>query len=300
MASLASRAGWSARAVAKALPTSRKSAASCAKRLRACAGLGTWPSAGGFSGHLPEHALLGGRPARHLHTSLPWSRAEAATERAEPAGSAAHDDTQDDTHNDALGDKPGLVDALFDARVHYGHKAGMWNPDNAWFIAGIRAGIHMIDLDVTAAHMNKALAVVRDVVSAGGMVLFVNTRTEHEELTRRTAVCCGEHFVTKKWIGGTLTNNTETIGEQLVPDLMILCGLPVLTTAIKEASQLCIPTIGIVDTNCDATGITVPIPGNDDSAAAVKLYMRLFANEIINAKRANHAGKGDEAADTKD
>lgn len=32
---------------------------------------------------------------------------------------------------------------------------------------------------------------------------------------------------------GTLTNNTETIGEQLVPDLMILCGLPVLTTAIK-------------------------------------------------------------------
>jgi len=221
---------------------------------------------------------------QHLSVAM---RARASTESR---FDACHQTTS--PGSDAHDDKPGLVDALFDARVHYGHKPGMWNPDNAWFIAGIRAGIHMIDLDVTAAHMNKALAVVRDVVSVGGMILFVNTRSEHEELTRRTAVCCGEHFVTKKWIGGTLTNNTETIGEQLVPDLMILCGLPVLTTAIKEASQLCIPTIGIVDTNCDATGITVPVPGNDDSAAAIKLYMRLFANEIINAKRANHAGDG--------
>ena len=66
------------------------------------------------------------------------------------------------------------------------------------------------------------------------MVCVVHVvRVQHEAITRRTAVCCGEHFVTKKWIGGTLTNNMETIGEQLVPDLMIMCGLPVLRTAVK-------------------------------------------------------------------
>merc|ERR1719345_463408 len=36
------------------------------------------------------------------------------------------------------GDAVGLVEALFDARVHLGHKPGLWNPQNEWFIEGTR------------------------------------------------------------------------------------------------------------------------------------------------------------------
>ena len=48
-------------------------------------------------------------------------------------------------------------------------------------------------------------------------------------------------------------------------------SLPVNQVALKEATQCNIPTIGIVDTDCDPRSVTFPIPGNDDSASAVSL-----------------------------
>jgi ribosomal protein S2 len=69
------------------------------------------------------------------------------------------------------------------------------------------------------------------------------------------------------------------------PDLIVMIGIPVLPVVMKEAAQLMIPTIGVVDTNCDGSLLSIPIPGNDDSLEAVKLYLRLFAGEIIAEKR---------------
>ena len=56
----------------------------------------------------------------------------------------------------------------------------------------VRAGSHLIDLDVTASALRKGLGVVRDVCKAGGTILFVNTRSKDEVVTRRAAVACGE------------------------------------------------------------------------------------------------------------
>ena len=53
---------------------------------------------------------------------------------------------------------------------------------------------------------------------------------------------------------------------------------------MAEASKLLIPTVGIVDTNCDADPITYPVPGNDDSPAALHFYMGLFKTVILKAK----------------
>ena len=48
--------------------------------------------------------------------------------------------------------------------------------------------------------------------------------------------------------------------------------------AIKEAKKLGIPTIAIVDTNCDPTGINYVIPGNDDALRSVSLFTELIAD----------------------
>lgn len=51
--------------------------------------------------------------------------------------------------------------------------------------------------------------------------------------------------------------------------------------AVKEAKKLGIPTVGVVDTNCDPTGITHVIPGNDDAVRSVTLFSRLIADSCV-------------------
>lgn len=51
--------------------------------------------------------------------------------------------------------------------------------------------------------------------------------------------------------------------------------------AIAEARKLGIPTVAIVDTNCDPDEIDYVIPGNDDAIRAVKLIAGSMANAII-------------------
>ncbi len=51
--------------------------------------------------------------------------------------------------------------------------------------------------------------------------------------------------------------------------------------AVKEAKKLGIPTIAVVDTNCDPSDITHVIPGNDDAIRSVRLFARLIADSCI-------------------
>ena len=53
---------------------------------------------------------------------------------------------------------------------------------------------------------------------------------------------------------------------------------------VKEAKALNIPTVGLIDTNCDPEFITHVIPGNDDAIRSVKLIAAAMANAVIEAK----------------
>jgi small subunit ribosomal protein S2 len=55
--------------------------------------------------------------------------------------------------------------------------------------------------------------------------------------------------------------------------------------AVNEAKTLNIPIVAVVDTNCDPDGITYPIPGNDDSIRAIKLYASKVADAIMSGKQ---------------
>lgn len=62
---------------------------------------------------------------------------------------------------------------------------------------------------------------------------------------------------------------TQVLGITRKPDLVIAMSLPVLNAALRDANQLCIPTIGIADTDCDPNSVTIAIPGNDDSEVSI-------------------------------
>lgn len=52
-------------------------------------------------------------------------------------------------------------------------------------------------------------------------------------------------------------------------------------TAVLEANKLGIPIVGIVDTNCDPTGIDYVVPGNDDAIKSIRLFCSLMAEACV-------------------
>lgn len=56
--------------------------------------------------------------------------------------------------------------------------------------------------------------------------------------------------------------------------------------AVREASKLGIPIVGIVDTNCDPDLIDYPIPGNDDALKSIKVVTVLVAESIRDGQKA--------------
>jgi len=69
-----------------------------------------------------------------------------------------------------------------------------------------RNGIHIIDLEKTAVMLDKACAVVRDVVAEGGTILFVGTKKQAQESVEEEALRCSMYYVNLRWLGGMLTN----------------------------------------------------------------------------------------------
>ena len=95
---------------------------------------------------------------------------------------------------------------LLEAGVHFGHQTRRWNPKMKPFIFAERNGIHIIDLAQTAKRLEVALAFVSDTVARGDSVLFVGTKKQAQEPVMQEAIRSGQPFVTKRWLGGMMTN----------------------------------------------------------------------------------------------
>ena len=98
------------------------------------------------------------------------------------------------------------IKELLDAGVHFGHQTKRWNPKMKPFIFEARNGIHIIDLSKTLAQLEAACDFLASTVRKGGQVLFVGTKKQAQEAVRESAKACGQHYVTERWLGGTLTN----------------------------------------------------------------------------------------------
>lgn len=55
-----------------------------------------------------------------------------------------------------------------------------------------------------------------------------------------------------------------------LPDAFFIIDIKRENNAVSEARQKNIPTIAIVDTNCDPDLVTYPIPANDDAISSIK------------------------------
>ncbi|MBP9852551.1 MAG: ribosomal protein [Patescibacteria group bacterium] len=64
--------------------------------------------------------------------------------------------------------------------------------------------------------------------------------------------------------------------------------------AVKEAQKLKLPIVGICDTNSDPTGITYPIPCNDDAIKSLQLIADYFGKAVQEGKAKSKPADKDE------
>ncbi|MGE3165277.1 MAG: 30S ribosomal protein S2 [Planctomycetota bacterium] len=106
------------------------------------------------------------------------------------------------------------VKELVEAGVHFGHRASRWHPQMAKYIYAKHNQIHIIDLRETLKGIIRGNHFLQRLVEAGHEVVFVGTKPQARDVVKEQAQRCGMHFVTTRWLGGTLTN-FQTIRSRL-------------------------------------------------------------------------------------
>ena len=99
-----------------------------------------------------------------------------------------------------------VIRQLIDAGIHFGHRVSRWNPKMAPYILTKRNSIHIINPKETLKGLLAAKKFFTKIVSEGKDVLLVGTKRQARAAIEHHARRVGMHYVTDRWLGGTLTN----------------------------------------------------------------------------------------------
>ena len=71
-----------------------------------------------------------------------------------------------------------------------------------------------------------------------------------------------------------------------LPEAIIVIDSKIEENAIKEAINMHIPIIALIDTNCNPDLIDYPVPANDDSLKSIDLFVGLFGKVVAESQKA--------------
>ena len=77
-----------------------------------------------------------------------------------------------------------------------------------------------------------------------------------------------------------------------LPDILFIIDTNKEKLAVEEATKLGIPVIAVLDSNSDPSGVTYPIPGNDDAIRAITMYCDLIAGAVLDGISAEMVASG--------
>ena len=104
---------------------------------------------------------------------------------------------------------------LLEAGVHFGHQTRRWNPKMQRYLFGERSGIYIIDLEQSLSGLEEAHAFVQGLGRRRGIVLFIGTKKQAQEVVSGYASRINMPFVNNRWLGGMLTNFSTIRGRLL-------------------------------------------------------------------------------------
>ncbi|MBU1149155.1 30S ribosomal protein S2 [Patescibacteria group bacterium] len=98
-----------------------------------------------------------------------------------------------------------LLDML-KSGVHFGHQTSKWHPKMKPYIFSARNGVHIINLEISAAKLQEAVEYVTKLVADGEQILFLGTKRQAKPIIIKHAKEAGMPYIADKWLGGTFTN----------------------------------------------------------------------------------------------
>ena len=113
---------------------------------------------------------------------------------------------------------------LLEAGCHFGHEASHWHPKMAKWIYTKQDGIHIFDLEKTAAQLAAAYNYFYHLGKEGKEVIFVGTKRQARETLKEKAQASKVHWIVSRWMGGLLTN-WQQVSKSLKKMLEIEKGL---------------------------------------------------------------------------
>ncbi len=113
---------------------------------------------------------------------------------------------------------------LLEAGCHFGHDASKWNPKMSEWIYAKQDGIHIFDLEKTAAQLTAAYNYFYHLGKEGKVVVFVGTKRQAREIVKEKAQESGVNWIVSRWLGGLLTNWPQ-VGKSLKKMIEIEEGL---------------------------------------------------------------------------
>jgi ribosomal protein S2 len=181
---------------------------------------------------------------------------------------------------------------------------------SAWMLFSVRQDIWIINLFKTIYMFKIGLKCLKDVVSKGGPVWFVNLDKNVERIVKFNANRAGEFFLGHLWFHGMVSNFKEfqKLYEKLASDrsfglqsslkmssfmenwffsrftwprFLFVSNVVSCPFAVAEALSLGIYCLGIVDTNVKSQGVNIAIPGNDETSSSILFYNELVCNYIL-------------------
>lgn len=91
-----------------------------------------------------------------------------------------------------------------------------------------------------------------------------------------------------------LNRNLSGIKEMTeMPGALLIVDIGKEEIAVAEANRVGIPTVALVDSDCDPDLIDHPIPGNDDAIRSVRLIIGYMASAIIEGHNTRISGQAD-------
>ncbi len=169
-----------------------------------------------------------------------------------------------------------LARELIGAGVHFGHAVSRWNPKMAPYIFGKRGMIHIINVKETLKGLLISKKLLANVVSSGKDVVFVGTKRQAQKAVQQAAVKCGMHFVSERWLGGTLTNfRTIRTRLQRLEELEAMESSGRLEAESKKQGARLKRELNKVRTNLDGVRRMNRLPGVVVVVDAKKEYIAL-------------------------
>lgn len=95
---------------------------------------------------------------------------------------------------------------LLEAGAHFGHQKAKWSPKMAEFIYMEKDGVHIFDLEKTAAKLREAYDFAFELGKANKTLIAVGTKRQAQDIVKEAAEARGIFYITSRWLGGLLTN----------------------------------------------------------------------------------------------